>query len=122
MSTLPSYHLEQRCPAVRYGKPYTVDLISRGETRDSGLAAFDYFVRTDAFGGGRRYAPDGDLRLILTQSGPEWVETPSPENLADAVRTQCVAPGALNLDDLMPNVVDERDFTQHVAAALAVAR
>lgn len=61
MTKLPptgTYRLEARGPAG-------TDLISRGETLESGLAALVHFVRVDAYGGERRFAPHGGHRLVL---------------------------------------------------------
>jgi hypothetical protein len=77
-NTLPSFQLESRDVAGG-----DVELISRGETQASGLAAFDHYVRLDA-AYARMFAPDGGYRLMLTQGSAAWVPGPlHPSNVVD---------------------------------------
>lgn len=85
-NTLPSYQLEARDLT---GQP---ELISRGETLESGLAAFEHFVRLDA-AYGNRFSPRTGHRLVLTQGATAWVPRPlHPENLVDTEVARLLQP------------------------------
>ncbi len=92
-----------------------VELISRGETQESGLNAFAYFARRDAYTG-RRFGPYGTHRLVLTEE---------PQAAADAIHplvAELVAERAAEMlaesTRLDPFVVERVAKSAHLVAGL----